>query len=127
MKAVVIDTSAILALIQKESGYDFVEKYINSSVISTVNFAETLIVLNRNGFNQKEVEGLLEGIVSDIAPFDQEQACIASNLDSVTKQYGLSLGDKSCIALGIYRNLPILTADKLWTKLNIDQEIILIR
>lgn len=127
MREITIDTSAILALIQKENGCEIVEKYINSSIISAVNFAEILIVLNRNGFNQKETERLLEGIISDIIPFNQEQACIASDLDSVTSQYGLSLGDKSCIALGIHKNLPILTADKIWKNLNINQEIILIR
>ncbi|WP_395476404.1 hypothetical protein [Rickettsia endosymbiont of Pantilius tunicatus] len=38
---------------------------------------------------------------------------------SYTKQYGLSLGDRACIATGIYHNIAIYTTDKIWAELKI--------
>ena len=40
---------------------------------------------------------------------------------------GLSLGDRACLALGKRLNLPVLTADKVWTSLSLGITINLIR
>ncbi|MUG93398.1 hypothetical protein F7734_13555 [Scytonema sp. UIC 10036] len=32
-----------------------------------------------------------------------------------TRQFGLSLGDRSCLALAIARNIAVITADTAWT------------
>ncbi|MCF8053376.1 MAG: hypothetical protein K9L59_19240 [Desulfobacterales bacterium] len=40
---------------------------------------------------------------------------------------GLSLGDKTCLALALTRNIPAYTADRMWAKLDIDIEIRIIR
>ena len=127
MKKFVIDTSAVLALIKEEKGCDVVKKYIQNSTISTVNVVEVLTMMNRNSFDMNEAVKLLDSLVSEVIPFCHEQAYIASQLDSFTRQYGLSLGDKSCLALGKYKNLPVLTADKIWADLNVGVEIVLIR
>ncbi|WP_017747743.1 hypothetical protein [Scytonema hofmannii] len=44
-----------------------------------------------------------------------------------TRQFGLSLGNRSCLALAIARNLPVLTADTAWTNLSLSVEIQTIR
>ena len=44
-----------------------------------------------------------------------------------TKQYGLSLGDRGCIALAMFKNYPILTCDKIWQKIDLDVEFIMAR
>ena len=127
MKKFVIDTSAVLALIKEEKGWDVVKKYIQNSAISTVNVVEVLTMMNRSSFDMSEAVKLLDSLVSEVIPFCHEQACIASQLDSFTRQYGLSLGDKSCLALGKHKNLPVLTADKIWAELNVGVEVVLIR
>lgn len=44
-----------------------------------------------------------------------------------TKEFGLSLGDRACLALAGIKNLPVVTADKQWDKLKTDFKIIQLR
>ena len=60
-------------------------------------------------------------------PFDRTQAAVAASLLPMTKPLGLSLADRCCLALGMIRRLPVLTADRDWQRLTLDIEIILIR
>lgn len=59
--------------------------------------------------------------------FDKQQARIAGNLWKQTKELGLSLGDRACLALAQHLELPVLTADKIWQQLDIGVSIQLIR
>jgi PIN domain nuclease of toxin-antitoxin system len=46
---------------------------------------------------------------------------------SATRQAGLSLGDRMCLALGQRMGAEILTADKSWAKLNAGVTVTVIR
>ena len=128
---IVIDTSAVIALINREEGFEVVEKYIGNAVISSVNFSEVITVMNRELFKTEEerAEGLklIKNTFSHIVEFDTEQAIIAASFDSITKKYGLSLGDRACLALAKHQKLPVLTADKIWSDLGLGIKIKLIR
>ena len=63
---IIIDASAILALINNEEGKDVVEQYLNNALISTINFSEVITVTNRNGFDQDEITNLLKNIFPNI-------------------------------------------------------------
>jgi len=127
MKTVVFDASAVLALIKHEDGCKIVQKYLGMCIISAVNFTEVLTVMSRGGCNMKENIDMLMNTIPNIIPFNQEQACIAASFDIITKEYGLSLGDRVCLALAKYKNIPVLTADKILSKLDIGVEVVLIR
>jgi len=43
-----------------------------------------------------------------------------------TKAKGLSLGDRAYLSLAITEKLPVLTADKIWTTLDLEITITLI-
>lgn len=60
-------------------------------------------------------------------PFRQQQAEIAARLWSRTYKYGLSLADRACLALAMNKNVPALTADRVWHKLKLDMETQLVR
>lgn len=128
---IVVDTSAIIALINKEEGFEAVEKVIDKAIISSVNFSEIITVLNRELFKTKKEreEGLqlIKNTFSHIIEFDDKQAVIAASIDSITKKYGLSLGDRACLALAKHYKLPVLTADKVWKKLDLGVKIELFR
>ena len=47
--------------------------------------------------------------------FDRQQASIAGSLSQQTKELGLSLGDRACLALAQQLDLPVLTAENLAT------------
>jgi len=61
----------------------------------------------------------IEGLADVLVPYplsDSEVVEIA-RLRSVTKSAGLSLGDRSCLALARRLGLPVLTADRAWADL----------
>jgi ribonuclease VapC len=39
----------------------------------------------------------------------------------------LSLGDRACLSLGIRLNVPVLTADQIWTSLNLPITVHIVR
>lgn len=127
----VIDASAVIALLNKEKGYELVGKELDNALISSVNFSEVLTIANRNIFEDKKSreEGmkLLKHSFPRIVDFNYEQACIAASFDKVTSKYGLSLGDRACLALAKHKNCPVITADKAWKNLDIGVKIKLIR
>ena len=127
---IVFDASAIIALLELEEGWAIASENLNNAIVSTINLSEVMTVMNRKT-NGKDVAGeafkLLRNTFPHIVDFNEEQAFIASSLDSVTKQYGLSLGDRACLALAKYKNLPVLTADKTWKQIESGVEIRLIR
>jgi PIN domain nuclease of toxin-antitoxin system len=127
MNKIVLDASAVLALINKEPGHIAVEKILTHSVISAVNLSEVIAVLVDIGMDVKDVETIVYGIINDIVPFDHKQSVVAGALRKETKQLGLSLGDRACLALAKVLRVPVLTADKIWSKVNVGIEVKLIR
>ncbi|HEY9703764.1 MAG TPA: type II toxin-antitoxin system VapC family toxin [Allocoleopsis sp.] len=133
MSKFILDSSAFLAYLRDESGADIVENaLIDGCYISIINWAEVLSKIVDLGENpagiikQLKDEGLLENSLV-IIDFTEEDAMTIAQLRSLTKNLGLSLGDRACIALGKRLNLPVLTADKIWNNLSIGIKIILIR
>lgn len=122
----VFDTSALIALIQKEEGADIVAKHLKGAIMSSVNFSEVAAVLARK-MSREEILPLLTKLIGEIVLFDEVQALEAGLLYQQTKHLGLSLGDRSCISLALSRKLPVLTTDKIWQKLDIGIEVRVIR
>ncbi len=69
----------------------------------------------------------LESLGFLIVPFDAVAAEQTAQLWLTARQYGLSLGDRACIALGIALKVPILTGDRIWAEAYPDCSIQLIR
>jgi PIN domain nuclease of toxin-antitoxin system len=125
---VVLDASALLALIQQERGAETVKPLLKSAVMSAVNIAECLSALQRADVLAEEALSLITDIISIIIPFDVEQAACVADLQSKVKHKGLSLGDRACVALGMKLQIPIYTSDRIWAELALDNvEIRLIR
>jgi PIN domain nuclease of toxin-antitoxin system len=128
MNKVILDASALLALIKNEPGADKVEPLLGFIVMSSVNVSETASILLASEMSSQEAQDCLLPLISVIMPFDEEQAFYTAELRKHTKSKGLSLGDRACIALGIKMQLPVYTADSVWQDLQLDTvEIKLIR
>jgi ribonuclease VapC len=56
-----------------------------------------------------------------------ELAFQAAALKASTRFLGLSFADRACLALGQMRNLPVITGDRNWLKLQLPVERILFR
>ena len=116
---VLFDTSALLALIHKEPGYERLEGLLASSCISAVNFSEVIIALTKIGVPQNEIQEVVS-VIPEILPFTQDIGLIAGNLFQTTQELGLSLGNSACIATAMQNNMIVYTTDKAWAKLNIE-------
>ena len=128
MSKVVLDASALLALIKNETGGDIIERLLGNIVMSSVNISEVAAILLNSSMSLEECKDVIEPFVDSIIAFDSELSFITASLRQTTKHKGLSLGDRACIALGIKLQAPIYTADKIWAELNINKaDIKLIR
>ena len=110
-----------------ERGHEIVAQNLDRAIVSSVNFSEVITVLARKGLGQEQVIKSLKETFLHIEDFDTEQAIIAAKLDEITKAHGLSLGDRACLALAKSKNLPVLTADKVWKDLELSIKVQLIR
>lgn len=116
----VLDASAVLALLNQEPGGDTVLPLLPSSIISTVNYSEVLAKLIEKGMESDTAEAILamSGIDNRI-DFDSQLAREAASLRPLTRQAGLSLGDRACLALARSRNLIAVTAERTWQALDL--------
>jgi PIN domain nuclease of toxin-antitoxin system len=104
----------VLALINDEPGGDEVKAYLDRAVISAANLAEVAGKLADKGLNLQEITEVL-AILHDVRPMTAEQALMAGRLRAVTRDHGLSLGDRACLALAMELQVVALTADKAWS------------
>jgi len=123
----VLDSSAILAVIFNEPGGDVVFDLTDGGSLSTVNLTEVHTRLILGGWGSGFAWDRILMLGCEVSGFDEEQARIAAELIAKTKPYGLSLGDRACLALAIQRNATVYTTDKVWKKLSLGIEIEVIR
>ena len=123
----VLDASALQALLFKEPGHESVAVAADGALASTVNLAEVLTRFVRDGHDAPAVLQHLAIYAIEWVPFDDVQAAEVAALWPRTRQAGLSLADRACLALALDRNLPVLTADRVWTELGLPLDIRLIR
>jgi PIN domain nuclease of toxin-antitoxin system len=127
LSEVVLDTSAVLALLQQEPGADRVLGLVSDAVVSAVNASEVLSKLVRDGMALADAKSDLEGCIRSIVAFDANHAEVAAGLIHATQPFGLSLGDRACIALGLALNCPVYTADRSWAQLSVGVDVRLVR
>ena len=116
MSGVIIDASAILAAILGEAGGDAVFDVLDDAAVSTVNMAEVYTYAALNDLPTDAIDAFFADTGIEIASFDQQQAVTAGQLASITRKAGLSLGDRSCLALAKTRGAEVLTADRPWVQ-----------
>jgi ribonuclease VapC len=123
----VLDASALVALLNSERGADVVAKHLPAAVVSAVNWSETYGALRRAGVDG---DALAKGFAEtgiEIVPFDADDARTAGELSLATRDAGLSLGDRACLALAGRLRLPAVTADRAWLAVDAGVEVICVR
>jgi ribonuclease VapC len=121
----VLDASALLALLKGEPGAERVAEALErGAYLSAVNLAEVLSKLADWGEDPAEAQarmaqvGLLGAAVA-VLPFTGEDALEVARLRALTRAYGLSFGDRACLALARRLGLPALTAERAWAELDL--------
>lgn len=114
MSEVVIDASALLALLRDEPGAAKVAQVLAEARMSSVNYAEVVSHFIHAGMPADQVEAMLKPLPMTIVDADRALGTIAGRLRAATAEAGLSLGDRFCLALARRDGLPALTADRQW-------------
>ncbi|GAA6616221.1 type II toxin-antitoxin system VapC family toxin [Scytonema sp. NUACC26] len=127
MSNYVLDASAILALLNNELGSERVISVLTEAAISSVNLSEVIARFAESGMSETEIREVISSLGLEIIYFDTEMAYRAGILRPLTRQSGLSLGDRACLALGQFLGLPILTTDRAWADLELGINIQVIR
>ena len=127
MAECVLDASAVLALLANERGAEPVQAALGSAVISAVNLAEVLAKLGDRGVTEAEQRVIRMSLDIEVRTFDESAAWRASSLRDATKSHGLSIGDRACLALALDEGLPVLTADRVWSKLALGVDVRVLR
>jgi ribonuclease VapC len=129
----VLDASALLAYLRDEPGADAVADAVaGGAAISTVNLGEVFSRVADRGADPARIarqmtdRGLLDGAIA-VEPFTSADAVEVGRLRPLTREHGLSLGDRACLALARRLELPAITADTAWSKLDLKLELRQIR
>lgn len=127
MASIVLDASVILAHLGGEPGSERAEEFFGDALMSAVNLSEVVAKLVERGASLGLVRAALSRYGLQVAAFDEELAERTGALRPRTKAFGLSLGDRACLALAERSALPVLTADRAWKDLNLSIEVQLLR
>ena len=124
----ILDTSALIALLRREPGYQMVANVIADSAISSVNLSEFVTLLVRSRVTESDIHEITNNLLPEVIPFCERMSLQAGKLTNITQPYGLSLGDRACLATGHYHQAIVYTADRIWADLPLSGvEIKLIR
>jgi ribonuclease VapC len=128
MNRVVLDASALLAILNQEPGAErMTPELLSAAATSTVNLAEVHGKLVGRGLNADEAWEATLSPIREAVAFTSEHARLTGDLAVQTRALGLSLGDRVCLALGLALKAPVYTADRSWKKLKISVRIHVIR
>jgi PIN domain nuclease of toxin-antitoxin system len=94
--------------------------------VSTVNLSEVAEVLTRNKTKPEPILARFTDQVM-VEPFTYDDALEAAALAASTRRQGLSLGDRACLALARRLGATALTADREWSRLEVQVSIRLLR
>lgn len=106
-------------LLFAEPGKENVEQILDESSTGRINITEALTKMLERGSTIEEAEENLSDLNLNIIEFDAEQSRKIAELRLITKHLGLSLGDRSCLALAIQKDATAVTADKKWAAVTI--------
>jgi ribonuclease VapC len=123
----VLDSSVVLAILYEETGAEMAVPMLENACISTVILCETAGCLIRDGMDIRDVEQNLKDLIEKTIPFDNAIAMLAASYIPQTKAFGLSLGDRACLATAQKLGAIAVTADTAWAKLKLPVKIKLIR
>lgn len=124
---VVLDASALLALLLAEAGSERVAALLPDATVSAVNLSEVVAKLADHGMPAAAIRMSIDGLNLTVRDFDARTAFEAGLLRPSTKTLGLSLGDRACLALARVLGLPAVTTERVWADADVGVVVEVIR
>lgn len=121
-----------MALLHDEEGSSaVVDAIAEGATISVVNWAEVLSNVAADGDDPQEVASRLsvngDEVVIGVEALTVADCIQVGRLRPITKAQGLSLADRVCLVLAERLDVPALTTDREWAKVDVGAGIRLIR
>lgn len=110
----VLDASALLAWLQDEPGAEHVT--LEGALMNSVNWSEVLQKARQKGIDITGIREELEALGLELRGFGLEEGTKAAELYPLTKAFGLSLGDRACLATAALVSGAAVTAERAWSK-----------
>lgn len=119
-ESVVLDASAILAVLYSEPAQEQIRERIRGADVrvGAVNVSEVSAKLAKAGLEKGEVREALGALSPTVHPFDEDLALEAGALSLATRERGLSAGDRACLALANSLGVEALTTNGDWEGLD---------
>ena len=127
MSDVVLDSSAILAVINRGPGAERVLAVADGAVVSALIVAEVVSWMAVRSAPADKIYETMENFKLVVQPFHHARAIAAGLLIVKTARRGLSLADRACVSLAMELGLPVMTGDRAWNDLDLGIDIQLIR
>ena len=127
MADVVLDASAVLAVLNGEPGAEEVWAHLPGAYVSAVNAAEVAAKLVDGGLDPDHAGQSLDRLGALVVAFERVDVVPVAEIRVATRSAGLSLGDRACLALARRLGFAALTADRGWRNLGLDVEVRIIR
>jgi PIN domain nuclease of toxin-antitoxin system len=126
MSNYVLDASALLALLNNETGADRVQAVLEDDTpcfMSAVNWSEVVRKLLGKGLAVQPVADSLLALGLEFKPLNYGLAISTAQIPAPA----LSLGDRACLALAQTLGATALTADLIWETFSLGVTVELIR
>ncbi|HYL76829.1 MAG TPA: type II toxin-antitoxin system VapC family toxin [Bryobacteraceae bacterium] len=113
----VLDSTALLALVFRETGWEKVVDLAPRSSIGAVNLTETIHKLIHRGSSAHAAEDLLQKMELDVVDWSEDLAYRSAEFAMFGRSHGLSLGDRACLALAKHLHATAVTSDRAWREI----------
>ena len=118
MTRIVLDASAILAVIGGEPGAEkLTPALLARAVGSAVNLAEIVNKLAQMGPMPEAVRESLVKLELRVEEWSEDMAYRSAEFSRLSKSHGLSLGDRACLTLAKQLRATAVTSDRTWRRL----------
>ncbi|MDA0269952.1 MAG: type II toxin-antitoxin system VapC family toxin [Chloroflexi bacterium] len=125
MPAFVLDSSAVIAYLHREPGWEVAEEYVfGDSVVSAVNLAEIITKLLARGTSEADIRVAFAFVTLTSTALTDEIAFEAGRIHAATRHLGLSMADAACVATARALGATAVTADRTWADLPDEVRII---
>jgi ribonuclease VapC len=118
-----LDASALLCVLLEEPGADYITERLTAALVSATSYAEVIAKLVDRGAPAEDVVTIMADLDIEIVPVDRKQAELSGWIHAATREAGLSIGDRACLALALTRRAVAVTMDPRWRHIDCDIEI----
>ena len=127
----VLDASAVLAFLQAEAGHELVRVALQNEhcFVTAANQSEIISKALDKGIAPSNLDTLLHELGYVVIEVSATDGALAGWMRNDTRDFGLSLGDRLCLASAKRLKANVLTADRVWLNVAtiLDVNIICIR